>query len=243
MTAIGGSQAKLKQPVSYSGRQNRKEIVMITQITGDLYVKLDGKLAEIKRQMRQSSGYPFDPEKLNKFLQRAVEGKFEDSCRWREEDGVIYFEVTSNGRTGPEWIEYLEKKGFRLSKWAKDVLLSPDFKPTLSVTYRIAVLKGMLFTDSNRISRNICAEAERRKLAKLNAEVACLIREMFSDEELEAMGLLWIVVFHEAIKDTGGDLNLLSTGRGWLLTYYGRPGGRWLSNVGFAFAVSQVSSN
>lgn len=216
------------------------------QITGDLYVGLDGKLAEIKRQMRQPGGYPFDPQILNRFLQRAVEGRFDDNQRWREEDGVIYFTVTSDGTTGPDWIKRLEKKGFRLSKWAKDVLGSSDFKPTSGVT-QIAVLKGTLFTDSNRITKKIRAEAERRKLEKPNAEVACLIREMFLDEELEAMGLYWIVAFHKPIRDSDGDPHLLDAYRGgegrWLGTCYGRPGDDWRgSDSGFAFALPQVSS-
>ena len=52
------------------------------------------------------------------------------------------------------------------------------------------LFKGILFEDSNRISKNIRAEAEHRNLEKPNAEVACLIREKFTDEELKNMGLL-----------------------------------------------------
>jgi len=219
---------------------------MATQVTGDLYVELDGKLAEIKRQMRQPGGYPFDAEKLNKFLQRAVEGRFDDSQRWREEAGVIYFEVTSDGTTGEQWIDRLTRKDFRVGDYAKSVLRSPDFKPTSGVTYRIAVLKGTLFTDSNRITSEIRAEADRRKLSKPNPEVACLVREMFSDKELRDMGLWWIVVFHEPIKDSGGLPSLLFAHRRadgpWLFTYCDTPDRRWGSDDGFAFAVSQVSS-
>lgn len=166
-------------------------------------------------------------------------------CSWREEDGVIYFTVTSDGTTGSDWIKRLEKKGFRLSKWAKDVLGSSDFKPTSGVAYQIAVLKGTLFTDSDRITKKIRAEAERRKLEKPNAEVACLIREMFSDEDLEVMGLYWIVVFHEPIKDSGGDLSLLNANRDnegrWLSAYYDKPDDNWNSANGFAFALPQIA--
>ncbi len=45
-------------------------------ITGDLYERLDGKLFEIKRQICQQNGYPFDSKKLNQFLQLAIEGRF-----------------------------------------------------------------------------------------------------------------------------------------------------------------------
>lgn len=166
--------------------------------------------------------------------------------QWSEKDGVVYFSVTSDGTTGLQWIERLEKKGFRLSKWAKDVLNSPDFKPTNGIISDIAVLKGMLWNDSDRTTKNIRAEAEKKNLAKPNAEVACLIREKFSDKELEAMGLWWIVAMHEPIKDSGGDPSLLSASRSGdgqgLDAAGGRPGDRWCRGDGFAFVVSQVST-
>lgn len=49
---------------------------MATQVTGELYFDLDGQLAEIKRQLRQPAGYPFDPRHLQRALQAAIEGKF-----------------------------------------------------------------------------------------------------------------------------------------------------------------------
>ena len=164
---------------------------------------------------------------------------------WREEDGVIYFSVTSDGTTGPQWIERLEGKGFRLSDYAKSVLRSPDFKPTSGVTTEIAILKGMLFADNDRITKKIRAEADKRKLTKSNAEVACLIRENFSDKEIEALGLWWIVAMHEPIKDSGGGPSLLGADRydggRWLnACCVDGPGYGWFREDGFAFVVSQV---
>jgi len=166
--------------------------------------------------------------------------------KWREQDGVIYFSVTSDGTTGEEWNTRLESKGFRLSDYTKSVLRSKDFKPTSGVTTEIAVLKGLLFTDSGRITENVRAEATKRKLTKPNAEVACLIREKFTDKEIEATGLWWIVTMHEPIKDSGSGPSLLGTGRlddgRWLRAYYGYLDYRWNRERGFAFAVSQVSA-
>lgn len=165
--------------------------------------------------------------------------------RWREENGVIYFEVTSDGTSGLAWIERLEKKGFRLSTWAKIILNSTDFNPTNGVTYRIAVLRGALFAPSNRTTDKILANAECRALAKPNAEVACLIREMFSDEELRAMDILRIMVFHEPVGRDPACMGVPS-----ILCVFCGNGGRWLdasffgtnvcwrSKDGFAFAVS-----
>lgn len=47
---------------------------MAPQVAGDLYVGIDGQLREIKRQLRQKGGYPYDPMKLVGHLQAAIEG-------------------------------------------------------------------------------------------------------------------------------------------------------------------------
>jgi hypothetical protein len=114
------------------------------------------------------------------------------------------------------------------------------------VTYNVAVLKGMLFNNNERVTKNIRAEVERRKLSEPNAEIACLIYEKFSDEELEAMGLWGVITMHDPIKDSGGDpvfLGILRLGLGrWLAPCSAGPDVWWFCVFGFAFVVSQVST-
>lgn len=212
-------------------------------VAGDQRLEIIDQLWEIQRQLKQKGGCPWDPRKVKQALQAIIEGKFPRP--WREENGVIYFSVTSDGTTGPEWIKRLEKKGFKVSDYAKSLLLSPDFKPTSGVKYEVAILKGMLFEDNDRITKKIRAEAGKRKFSKPNPEVACLIREMFTNEEIKTMGLVWIVAMHEPINYFDGDPGLLSAGRNddgsWLLAFYGKPDGRWFRDGGFAFVASQVS--
>ncbi len=183
---------------------------------------------------------------VNRFL-RGELSVSEPTRSWREEDGVIYFSVTSDGTTGEEWITYLEGKGFRVSDYAKSILRSPDFKPTPAGTmYHIAVLKGELFSDDNRITKNIRAEAKKRKFITPHPEVACLIRDQFSDEDIKAMGLWYITAMHEPIV-SAGDPFLLDVARGaggrWLGADYGMPDDRWYRANGFAFAVPQASAS
>ncbi len=170
----------------------------------------------------------------------------EPTRNWREEDGVIYFSVTSDGTTGEEWIKRLEDKGFRVGNYAKSILRSADFKPATGITTEVAVLKGILFEDNDRITKKIRTEAANRNFQTPNAEIACLIREQFTDEEIKAMGLTWIVAMHEPIKDSGGDPRLLYASRGgdgcWLDAHYGEPDYGWDRGGGFAFAVSQVGT-
>ena len=49
---------------------------MAKKVAGDLYEIITGQLFEIGRQLRQKSGYPFDPEQLKQHLQNAIEGHF-----------------------------------------------------------------------------------------------------------------------------------------------------------------------
>lgn len=167
--------------------------------------------------------------------------------KWTEKDSVIRFSVTSDGTTGEQWITRLESKGFRVSDYAKIILRSKSFKPTSGVTTEITVLKGEIFSDNDRITKNIRKEAKNRKLSTPNAEVACFIREKFSDKELEAMGLYLIVTMHEPIKDSVGDPILLNAHRGgtgsWLGAYYDSPDNEWSRSHGFAFVLSQVSNS
>jgi len=163
---------------------------------------------------------------------------------WYEKDGIIYFSVTSDGTNGEEWIARLKKNGLGVTDYAKSLLRSEDFKPTKGVKYEIAVLKGTLSTDSDRTTKKIRAEADKRKLITPSAEIACLVREMFTDENLKAMGITWLVIMHNPIEDFLGDWRLLTAnrfGRGrWLDACVGLPNVQWRQNDGFAF-VAQVS--
>lgn len=50
---------------------------MATIVTSDQYVEVDGRLYEIKRQLRQKDGYPFNIARLAAALQALIEGRFD----------------------------------------------------------------------------------------------------------------------------------------------------------------------
>jgi hypothetical protein len=159
---------------------------------------------------------------------------------WTEENGVIRFFVKSDGTTGEAWIPRLKFQKFYVGGYAQSVLRSTDFHPTNGVTTEVAVLKGELFTDDERFTEKIRAEAKRHNLQTPNAEISCLIREKFSNKDIETMGLRWIVAMHEPIDDSDDDPALLSVDcsgrRGSLEAFCGRPVNRWNREDGFAFA-------
>ncbi len=205
-----------------------------------------GKLNALVKNLMKQMGID-DPSEAVRRINSGAWVVSQLKRHWHEADGVIYFSVTSDGTTGEDWISQSGRRGFRVGKpYAEQILRSPDFQPTSGVTTGIAVLKGELFTDENRITSQIRAEAKRREWMKPNAEVACLIREKFTDAELLAMGLWGIVVMHEPIEDSDRGASLLCADRrdggGWLDAVGGGPGRQWGRGCGFAFAVPQVSS-
>ncbi len=226
---------------------NQQQYLTMSNMLGDALREYTGLRHQIDENLIGENG-PEWAEQLKRFLRKEpcwVNGSADKPpARFEERDGVIYFTVTSNGKTGAEWMVHFEKTGKRLSDYAKQLLMSPAFKPTNGVTTQIQVLKGMLWNDRDRTTKNIRAMAKERKLIDPNPEVACLIRDMFTDAEIEAMGLWWIIAMHEPIKDSDGDPNLLYASRDgggqWLKTAYDGPDDLWSREGGFAFASPQV---
>lgn len=155
----------------------------------------------------------------------------------------IRLTVTSDGTTGEQWIERLKGKNICVDTCAEQLLLSPDFKPTNGVIYKVVIINGSFWgTLNERVARNIRAEANKRDLVVPNAEVACLLREAFTTAELQAMGLLVIVIMHEPIQTNDLCPRLLDLeyqgGRWGLRTFFGDSEIRWNNGSGFVFVVS-----
>lgn len=173
---------------------------------------------------------------------------------WFEENGIIYFNVTSDGTSGEEWINCLERQGCNLDDGAKDILRSKDFHPTSGVTYEVAILKSKFHKngwieytswgqDGERRTNKIRKEAEGRQLITPNSEIACLIRKNFSDEEIKTMGISHIMTMHKPIKYGNNPSFLgvsLNHGGCRLYSLEHDPEYPWSDEVGFAFIVSQV---
>ncbi len=213
----------------------------------------DGELAKLWKLQTSVNGMILDgkrlPGPLNDFLQRMIDGDIgmmpvipsvSPVTVWTvDNEGNTHFTVTSNGMTHEQWEKYLESRGFRLSDWARNVLRRASEAPTNGVAYPIVVRPGSKISSRDRITKKIRAHATEKGWKTPHWEVACLIRDTFTDEQLEKMGLWWIVTMHEPITDSGGDPSLLHSDRSddgrWLYASYGRPGDRWDVDGGFAF--------
>lgn len=153
--------------------------------------------------------------------------------------------VTSDGSTGEIWIEKLRAKGFHVGDYAKSLLTSNEFEPTNGTQHRVIILKGFQFEDRHRTSRDIRGHAQCCGLSTPNAEVACLIREKLSDEDIESLGLQWIVVMHEPIISIIHEPSLLRITRRdegrWIYAGGGFPNDKWGRDAGFAFVKKEIN--
>ncbi|MDP3989223.1 MAG: hypothetical protein Q8P93_03250 [bacterium] len=171
----------------------------------------------------------------------------EQTYRWsKDDDGIVYFTVVSNGLSGKQWFDRLQANHVRIYSPTKRILLSSHFVKTDGEIYKVAVLPGELFLDGRRTTPHIFAEAESRGLIKPNVEIACYIREFFPYDEIDAIGLQNIITMHEPIRaDSGagsflGTRNDRSTKANFLFSYTDKINEDWYVGTGFAF-VSKVS--
>lgn len=173
--------------------------------------------------------------------------------QWKEHAGVINFSITSEGTSGLEWIERLKRGGSMVTKKAEEVLFLNNFKPSNGVTFEITVLKGALYETSEshlkaagpfqgirlidgtyRDNRRILSDASWRKLKMPTAEIACLIREKFSDSEMNKMGIGEFVVMQGTFGEAKSAIAwLIKDGKLDLTITYEFT--NWPSYAGFVF--------
>lgn len=156
--------------------------------------------------------------------------------RVNEMNNIVFITVISDGTTSQQWIKRLEAKGYTV---AKQVLRLPEFKPTSGVTYRVAIFKGSMFSNAERVTSKIRAKVAGMGFGIPNVEVAWLIRDTLSNDDIATMGLYDVIVMHEPIahssllgacrRDDGSDL----------CAYYGFSSLNWRDGHGFAFLAPQ----
>lgn len=165
------------------------------------------------------------------------------------EKGHFYFLVVGAGLPSAKWPERLKSGGYELSKWGADILSKPDYdkkhRLKYGKVYKLGIVLGAkIATDQERSTAKLkalgCQEISPQAVDELKAEFALLIREKFTNAELEEMGLWYIAVLHEPIVDSGGNPDVLYSYRydgSCVGASYDGPGGQWDGLGAFAFPV------
>jgi hypothetical protein len=230
---------------------------MVTIVTGELYESIDGKLFEIKRQLRQKNGYLFNPNSLNFALQELIEGRFSFNKPQpivKNQHGHYIIIATGLNLTGAE--EYTRRKnlGDEMSVYAHQVLTSAgpnsyDAKHRLKAgkEYRLAVVPGKLVS-TKWTTRNLQAYGASFGYQNVLAGHILRVCEIISGKQMEKKmdDICYIAGLHDPIKDfVGNPYTLLSCWNGDAsqlgarLDYYE---GVWGGGGAFAFVDPQVGA-
>jgi len=173
------------------------------------------------------------------------------TTKWKkDEDGNIRFTLTSNGFTKYQWEDYLKRYAWHIGGRAERMLLNyASESPTNGVVYNVVVYPSKNYDHRAKsiMMEQIRAVAKKYNWGKPHWEVACLIRNAFSDIQFEQMGIKTIVIMHEPFRmvDAGfpdGDPTVFSCHGGgagrWLFDYSDPfPGQERDDSKGFAFIL------
>lgn len=111
-----------------------------------------------------------------------------------EKDDMIYVNIVSNGLTGQEWINKFESEGRNLSKEVKTVLNSKEFISTNGVVYNLVIVLGKHFQYGERTVSNVREFAYSKGFYKTRLEVACLLRDLLSDDKMRDIFLRALII-------------------------------------------------
>lgn len=124
------------------------------------------------------------------------------SIQWREENGLIFLPVTTHGLSGSEWKFRLAKAGACIDVEVERLLLPQTAQQTSQFDERVApasfheavIVKGFKGRRAQLIKLR-----QEKKWRLVNPEVACSLREVLTDEDLQNMGLQWLTIESEPL--------------------------------------------
>lgn len=189
------------KPVDADGRKSSKPQKLAAQLLGDIHQKV----RELIDRIEVGS---VDPWWAINELQCVIEGQRRaPSKKWEERNGIFYFTVTSDGATGPDWVDRLKsrKRNIELDMQLEFVLNSNDFQCTSGKMTRVAIVPARMFSifSTSEPTQNQAAQhlknLKRRErhgvvsFKDMSVETVCLVREYLSDEDIgNSMNVLWI---------------------------------------------------
>lgn len=156
--------------------------------------------------------------------------------------------IKGTGLTGKQWITRLENGGYHISSWAEEIILSPEFDKQRLKKGEEQTITFIKHSDvgNSPTTKEIQEYAKTKGCQMPSPELALLIREQVSDEEMKAMSIWYIVSLHDPIKDSVGSPFVLSADRRgdgrWVSAFWDSPDRRWSTDGASAFPVSASST-
>jgi len=175
------------------------------RVAGELYVNIDGQMREIKRQLRQKEGYPYDPMQLVEHLQAAIEGNLVDrhGQPFKTEPPraisrvVLSFAITCEGRLASELVNASRYD------WHNELITDKLFpiQPHVPVVRKLEFIE----CDFDPSSEQVLEELKRHGLIRPTAEDALEFGKKHPEEQRKRP----LVFLHEPVLDPDGGRNVL----------------------------------
>lgn len=190
-------------------------------------VQLDEFLGRIMTQMKEN-----DPVKAVNLINSGEIYLANIKTGWKKNDDAVSFSVISDGTSGPQWLKRLKNKGIYVDDTAKKMLLSKKFKPTDEVVTKVVVFRVpyAMFGETNPAPT---AEAKGVIEAVNGMELACLVRDKFTNQQFFLMGCSKLVI-------TVGEYYFYITGGEDKQTYLGAFKKRLDSDFSYVFQEKEV---
>lgn len=191
-------------------------------VTANVY---PGKLNSLVKNLMLQTGVD-DPNEAVRLINSGEYITVKRVDDWREEDGVIYFTLTSSGKTRDQFIEILNTKE-RIAGECTNPVFSKDFTPT-NCTYEIAIIKGTPHKDDSFAWESCHYEDVNKRAQNLqffdaNIEIMYLYMEKYSAYSQSLMNLMRVHVMSKFPKTSKLPQERITTSN--------MPGERYLESI------------
>ena len=206
---------------------------MTAKVEGGLYESITGQIFEIGRQLRQKNGYPYDPEKLHKYLQDAIEGNFERAAP----RGLPTWKTIKLGtyKTVSEFREALIANGFKLSEWGSSTLNKITIGPEETQVELVTATVSQLGFKDGGYYRAIMARIKELGFDLCLPEVGPQLRLQYPDQPEGE----WLLIAMSPIAGSDDTLRVFNVvaidEQRWLLGGFGSPGRFWHADAHWVF--------
>ena len=153
-----------------------------------------------------------------------------DTSKCKEKDGFLYFSVISNGRTPKEWLDLFSQQNVEFSRLGQSIIALSNFVPTKGIlTHMVGIRRSIFPEDKKVFSDNkgtdinnafIRNYAKKKGWFPPTVEEGCLIRDKFTDKEMEEMGLFNFQIMHSPVQCYDGKNYTMEVGRRYHISWH-----------------------
>lgn len=161
---------------------------------------------------------------------------FEQLPNWLDIDHSIVTSVLTDGMSGNKLIKRLENRNIILTEEAKIIMKLKTFTPTKDLRINIEILRGAKFKAGFKLSE-VKKFAKDQYLLIPSIEIAFLMREQISYNDMEEMRLKRIIVMHRPCKCRLLSLEL--DGYAPKIATVKTDCADWRQSDGFAFVINK----